>query len=349
MVDYEKLLCNIHEMQRAANEAGVALRPHTKTHKCPDLAKLQLREGGSGICVQKLGEAEVMVGAGIEDVFITNEVVEPTKIERLVKLQEKAIVKVAVDAVENAQLISKTAAATSLTVPVLIEVDSGLGRCGVPFGRKAVKLAKELLSLKGLKLEGLMTHEGHLYHVKNKRRRIVLAQRAMKRYVETASEIRKAGIDVPIVSCGSTPTATTVMHCAGITEIQPGNYVFYDLNQVELGAAKIDDCAQRVLSTVISVPSPTRCVVDVGTKAFCHDLCRFPKSLEALDIKPIQIHEEHLTLKINPRRTQFRVGDRIHFIPYHACTATNMHEEIQVIKGSEVVATWPVAARGKMR
>ena len=275
LVDHERLDQNIRRMQRLASDAGVALRPHTKAHKCPDLAKIQLAEGASGICAQKLGEAEVMVKAGIKDIFITNHIVEATKIQRLVKLEEKATVKIAVDSMGNAETISKVAS-HERPVPVLVEMESGMRRCGLPFS-SAAKLAKRISNLNGVILDGIMTYEGQVYRITNSRQRSRVAKRAAERLVELAKRIRKEGIDVPTVSCGSTPSAATVTHVPGITEIQPGNYVFYDLNQVELGVAKLDNCALRVMASVISTPGSNRVVVDAGTKAFSHDKGRFPK------------------------------------------------------------------------
>ena len=348
LVDQGILANNVKEMQQKARDAGVDLRPHTKTHKCPQLAKMQLTEGASGICVQKLGEAEVMAEAGIQDIFITNQIVQLTKIERLVKLEEKANVKVAVDSLENVKTIAKFASSAARIVPVFIEIDVGMGRCGVPFGSGPVRLAKEIVKIDGVHLEGLMTHEGHLYHVMDPKRRDTLTRRAIGRYVATANKIRKAGIEIPVVSCGSTPTATCAMRVPGITEIQPGNYVFYDLMQVELGVTKLANCAQRVLATIISNPSPNRIVVDAGVKAFCHDQCKFPKPLGVANATPNRISEEHLIVKINPRKTSLQVGEKVEFIPYHACTATNMYDQMHIVKGDEIEATWPVAARGKI-
>ena len=332
-------------MQSVADSHAVSLRPHTKTHKCPEISKLQLNEGAKGICVQKLGEAEVMVEAGVRDIFITNEIVEPTKINRLVKLQQRACVKVAVDSLENAQQVGGMAATSNRVVPVLVDVDTGMKRCGVPLGPAAVRLAKKVAETKGLRFDGLMTYEGHLYEIRNPRKRKAAAQRTLERFVRLGKRIRQGGIEVPVLSCGSTPTAEAAANVEGVTELQPGNYIFYDLMQVEEGSASLRDCAQRILTTVISSPSANRCVVDAGSKAFVHDHGKFPRILGNAKGIPIDIHEEHLTLRTG---TKFRIGDKIQFIPYHACTATNMFDQVRIVKADTVTATWPVAARGKM-
>lgn len=345
LIDREIMMHNLKRMQAMADSHGVSLRPHTKTHKCPNIAKLQLNEGASGICVQKLGEAEVMVQAGVKDIFITNEIVQPTKINRLVKLQGRACVKIAVDSLENAQQVGDIAAASNRVVPVLVDVDTGMKRCGVPLGPLAIRLAKRVAETKGLRFDGLMTFEGHLYEIRNPRKRKAVAQRTLERFVRLGKKIRKAGIDVPVLSCGSTPTAEAAASVEGITELQPGNYVFYDLMQVEEGSVSLRNCAQRILTTVISSPSEKRCVVDAGSKAFVHDQGKFPRILGDAKGTPIDIHEEHLTLRTGAK---FRIGDKIQFIPYHACTATNMFDQVHIVKGDTVTATWSVAARGKM-
>ncbi|MGA2973486.1 MAG: alanine racemase [Candidatus Bathyarchaeia archaeon] len=345
LIDREIMMQNLKRMQAMADSHGVSLRPHTKTHKCPEIAKLQLNEGASGICVQKLGEAEIMVEAGVKDIFITNEIVQPTKINRLVKLQETACVKIAVDSLENAQQVGDIAVALNRVVPVLVDVDTGMKRCGVPLGPPAIRLAKRVVETKGLRFDGLMTFEGHLYEIRNPKKRKAVAQRTIERFVRLGKKIRQAGIDVSVLSCGSTPTAEAAASVEGITELQPGNYVFYDLMQVEEGSASLRNCAQRILTTVISSPSEKRCVVDAGSKAFVHDQGEFPRILGDARGTPIDIHEEHLTLRTG---SKFRIGDKIQFIPYHACTAMNMFDQVHFAEGDEVVETWPVAARGKM-
>jgi D-serine deaminase-like pyridoxal phosphate-dependent protein len=342
-VDQERLFRNIREMQETANSAGVLLRPHSKTHNCPELAKHQLKSGATGICVQNLSQAEAMVNAGITDIFLTNEVVELTKITRLVKLQEKAIVKVAVDNEKTAKKIAKTAASEERVIPVLVDVDVGAGRCGVPFGATA-KLAKRIARLNGIRFEGLMGYEGQFYHVRNRQRREKLTRRVVARLVETARLITKSGVDVPVVSCGSTPTASAAAQVEGVTEIQPGNYVFYDLIQVELGVAKIEQCAQRVIATVISTPNRRRFVVDAGSTTFAHDQGGFPRVLGVPNAAPTEINQEHLVVRLAPQKSQrcIQVGDRVEFVPYHACTATSMFDRIYLTKDKQVITTWAV-------
>jgi D-serine deaminase-like pyridoxal phosphate-dependent protein len=283
-----------------------------------------------------------MVNAGIDDVFIANEVVEPVKIERLVKLQEKGAVKVAVDDPINAEQIAKTATSQEKIVPVLVDVDVGAGRCGVPF-EEAPKLAKKISEMKGLRFDGLMGYEGQFYNVANRQRREKLTKRLIARLVETAKLIARSGLDVPIVGCGTTPTASAAAQVEGVTEIQPGNYVFYDLMQVEMDVATEEQCAQHILATVISTPNSKRFVVDAGVTTFANDQGKFPKILGMQSVTPMEMNQEHLIMRINAKVARLHVGDKLEFLPYHACSATNLFDQFYLTKEDKVVATWNVA------
>jgi len=343
LADRSRMIRNIEAMQRLTRKAGVNLRPHAKTHKSADLAKLQIEHGAVGICVQKVGEAEALVSSGIDDIFVTNEIVEASKIRRLVQLLEKARLKVAVDSLENAQMFGETAAATGKIIPVFIEVDCGMKRCGVQ-PAEAAKLAEKIRQVKAIKLEGIMTYDGHLYHVPPSKRQRA-AFEAISKVVGAAREIQESLGGANCVSCGSTPTAETVANIPGVTEIQPGNYIFYDGMQIEIGSAQADQCALSVLATVVSKPTPGRVVVDAGIKAFSFDGCKFPKPIGQRSLRPFEIYEEHLALK-GPNK--LKVGDKIEFLPYHACTTVNMHDKLLLTEGEEVVGSCPITARGRI-
>jgi len=345
LIDQQKLVRNITYMQKIADSSGVTLRPHIKTHKCPEIAKLQVKAGAKGICAQKLGEAEVMVQAGFQDILIPNEIVQPTKINRLVEMQEKATIKVAVDSIENAESIGKIAASHGRTISVYVDVDVGMKRCGIPLGPSVVKFSKKIATVKGLSLEGLTTYEGHLYKIKNVKQREKAATRIIKQYVDVGNRLRKAGVEIPKICCASTLTATVTAKVPGVSELHPGNYIFYDLMQVERGSTTFENCAQSVLTTVISTPANDRCVVDAGSKAFVNDQCRFPRALDA-DLSPYSITEEHVACTM--KKTKLHVGDKVRFVPYHACTATNMFNQLYIVNGDDVIENWPVSARGKM-
>jgi D-serine deaminase-like pyridoxal phosphate-dependent protein len=208
------------------------------------------------------------------------------------------------------------------------------------------KFSKKVATIKGLHLEGLTTYEGHLYRIKDVKQRAVAATRIIKQYVEVGNRLRKAGVEIPTICCASTLTAAVTAKVPGVSELHPGNYVFYDLMQVERGSAVFENCAQSVLTTVISTPTTDRCVVDAGSKAFVNDQCMFPRALQHADLTPFSITEEHLACTM--KKTKLRVGDKVQFVPYHACTATNMFDQLYLVNGDEVVENWPISARGKM-
>ena len=351
LIDYDKMLKNIIAMQNVADESEIALRPHIKTHKCPQIAKLQQTRGALGVCTQTLGESEVMIASGLKNVFLTNHVVGKSKIDRLIKLEMAGSVQVAVDSLTNVRKIGAVSQTCSQTVPVLLEVNVGMGSywCGVPVGRNVVNLAREISRVKGVLLIGVMTYEGVLpYRVTDQRRRTKVVQKLIAKLVRCAEEIRKNGQEIEVVSCGSTSTAKAAASVPGVTEIQPGNYVFYDLDQVKMGSANLENCALTVQSTVISMPGTNTVVVDAGIKAFCHDQGMFPRIVNSPGLTPIEIYEEQLVLRSTARARKLQIGDKLEFIPFHACTASNMHDQFNVARGDEVVATWPIAARGKM-
>jgi D-serine deaminase-like pyridoxal phosphate-dependent protein len=207
-------------------------------------------------------------------------------------------------------------------------------------------LARKVSAIKGIRLRGITTYEGHLYKIRSVKQRSSAANRIIKRYVEVGNRIRKSGVELDQICCGSTLSTPTVASIPGVTELHPGNYVFYDLMQVDRGSTSFENCAQRILTTVISTPSSDRCVVDAGSKAFVNDQCMFPRALGYPDLTPYSMTEEHLAL--SRKRSKVHVGDKVQFVPYHACTATNMFEQLHLVKGDEVLATWPVSARGKL-
>jgi D-serine deaminase-like pyridoxal phosphate-dependent protein len=175
-----------------------------------------------------------------------------------------------------------------------------------------------------------------------------LTKRLIARLVRTAKLIAKSGLDVPTVSCGTTPTASAAAGVEGVTEIQPGNYVFYDLMQVEMGVVTEDKCAQHVLTTVISTPTPRRFVVDAGVTTFARDQARFPKVLNVPSATPTEMNQEHLIIRINPKAMRVQVGNKLEFLPYHACSVANLFDQIHLTKEENVIATWDVTPQRKL-
>jgi len=352
VIDLDIMQKNISEMANIAKNSGVQLRPHVKTHKVPEIASMQLKAGANGIACAKLGEAEVMVDAiGVNDIFIANLIVGEQKIERLLKLSEKARISVGVDSVNVAQPISDSAKKRGVKIPVIIKVDTGLHRIGVPHGEPAVELAKKIDKMAGLVFGGIYTHEGHAYGLTEPNQAKSLALEAGQMMIQTAEMIRKAGIEVKTISVGSTPTARISCTINGITEVRPGTYIFNDYFEMRLGVATENDCALTILATVISVPADERAVIDAGTKSFTSDKAQafgvYGLIKGMPDVSLVRAYEEHGVL--NTPKNKFRVGDKVEIIPNHVCPAVNLFDELVALRNDKVEAIWKVSARGKLK
>ncbi len=354
LVDIDVLEHNIAEMQEVARATRVRLRPHTKTHKCPDIARMQLAAGATGITVAKLGEAEVMVEAGIDDVLVAYPIVGERKLERLRALAEKARVCVTTDSVEVAEGIGRVGRDLGRDVPLLIEVDTGLHRLGRPPGTPSVELVKELTGVKGVEVLGLLTHAGHAYRSTSPEELRTAAEREGRDLVETAERSAAAGFPLREISVGSTPTARIVAGIVGVTEIRPGTYVFNDVQQMRLGVATEATCAARVLTTVVAHPTDERFVLDAGTKAFTSDGGDGPpfpgrgvvagRPQLVLDF----LNEEH-AVGHRTGTDDVHIGDRLEVIPLHVCSTVNMFDEAAGVRGGEIARTFTIAGRGRMR
>jgi D-serine deaminase-like pyridoxal phosphate-dependent protein len=354
VVDLDIMEKNINDMADFANSAGVKLRPHIKTHKVPEIASMQLKAGANGITCAKLGEVEVMIDSiAVDDIFIANQIVGDEKIQRLLKLSEKAKISVGVDSIEVAQPISDSAFKRGIKIPVIIKIDTGLQRTGVLYGKPAVELAKKIVQMHGLLLAGIYTHEGHVYNVTgfDEVRQVGLESGQMM--IETADMMRKSGIDVETISVGATPSAKITCTVNGITETRPGTYVFNDYFEIKLGVAKEEDCALTILATVISVPTGDRAVIDAGTKSLTSDKAQafgvYGLIKGMPDVKLIRAYEEHGVLKIDPSKAKLKVGDKLEVIPNHVCPAVNLFDELVVVRNDCVETMWKVSARGKLR
>ncbi len=352
LVDLDRLEANLDRAAAAARAADLKLRPHTKTHKTPQIAQLQLARGAAGITVAKIGEAEVMADAGIDDIFIANQIVGPLKIERLLALAERARVSVAVDSTDAAAPLSSASAQRGLRFPVLIEVDIGLQRCGVP-PERVLDLVREINTLPGLNLAGLFTYPGQVYASRSENEVAGIAAYECRIMGDLARQVTPIAQVADRISGGSTPTLPHYFADCGLTEIRSGSYVFNDRTQIDRWAAKPENCALTVLATVVSSPEPGRAVLDAGSKSLAADLA--PDSPGHGVLKEdnaallIKLNEEHGFLDLSQAQLKLRVGDKVEVIPNHACVVANLFDEMAAVRGSEVVETWPIAARGKLR
>jgi D-serine deaminase-like pyridoxal phosphate-dependent protein len=356
VLDLDTVRSNITRVAAMAREAGVSLRPHTKTHKLPELARLQLEAGAAGVQVAKLGEAEVMAAAGVGDILVGYPLVGDRKLARLCDLAERVAVSVTVDSDETARGVARAARARGLTIPVLLELDTGMHRLGVAPGRAAVQVAERVAALEGVALRGVFTHEGHVYtqgrDPSEKERLTIEACRAT---VETAEEIRGRGLEAPVVSVGSAGTFRFAIRCPGVTEVRPGTYVFNDRSQVAQGAAGPDDLAAFVIATVVSRPAADRVVVDVGSKVLSSDRMLVPDPPLSFgsvwghdDWELVRLSEEHGVVAVPPAAA-VRVGDRVAIVPNHVCPVINLASAVTVVENGQAAGRWTVAARGMVQ
>jgi D-serine deaminase-like pyridoxal phosphate-dependent protein len=361
VVDRRRLLANIDRVQRLADEAGMRLRPHAKTHKSPVIARWQIDRGAIGICCAKVGEAEVFAAAGITDIRLPYPV-HPSNAARLLALLDRgAAISIIVDHPAVAGGWSDAMRAAGRTLDVLVKVDVGFHRCGIdPDAPGALGFLERVASLPGLRLRGLLSHAGHAYGARSAEELEAIAAREAAMLFDLRDRAAAAGLALDELSVGATPTLASSARQRGLTELRPGNYVYYDRAQVGLGSAALGDCAMTVLATVVSKPARDRLILDCGSKTLSTDAARgypvppgygavFAAGGDRLDDALIveRLSEEHATVRV-AGATTLEPGDRVRVLPNHACLVANMVDEIHLVEGDAVVDTLPVAARGKI-
>jgi D-serine deaminase-like pyridoxal phosphate-dependent protein len=353
VLDLDVVRANVARAAAMAREAGVALRPHTKTHKLPQIALMQLAAGAVGVQVAKLGEAEVMADAGVTDILVGYPIVGGQKLARLAELAQRVSISVTVDSDEVAAGLSRIASERGLVLRALLELDTGMHRLGVLPGPEAVELAERVAALPGLELAGVFAHEGHVYvQGRDPAEKERLTFESCRAAVETAEEIRGRGIAAPVVSVGSAGTFRFAIRCPGVTEVRPGTYVFNDRSQLAQGSATDADLAAFTVATVVARPASDRVVVDAGSKVLTSDRMLVPDAPVSFgrvwghdDWDLVRLSEEHGVLEVPPE-ADVAVGDRLAIVPNHVCPAINLASFVTVVEGGEVAGRWPVAARG---
>lgn len=341
VIDMDKVERNIARIQNACDDAGVANRPHIKTHKNPTIAKMQVAAGAKGITCQKLGEAEIMANAGIDDILISYNLLGEEKMARLGALQAKANMTVAADNSTVVAGLPKAAAASGRPLSVVVECDTGRKRAGVETPAEAVALAREIAASKGLEFAGFMMYPTETGWAD-----------AQKFYDEALAGVRAHGLDAKIVSTGGTPNLKNLGKLKGGTEHRFGTYIYNDRMQVAAGVAGWDDCALHIYSTVVSRAAPERGILDAGSKTLTTDtggLDGHGLILEHPEAKIAKFAEEHGFLDLSRSNTRPNVGDIVRIVPNHVCVVVNMMDEVVMVRGEEIIGTLPVAARGKLR
>ncbi len=340
-VDLDAVERNIARMQGYCDEHGLAFRPHIKTHKLPAIAHMQVRAGAVGITCQKLGEAEVMEAAGLDDILLTFPLVGAAKAERLAALAGEARVAVVGDSAEVARGLSPALVRTRAEVGFLVEVDTGFARTGVQTPEDAADLAALADSLPGLRFDGLMTYP-------------TLPGTGAKLRA-TIDAITARGLEVRTVSAGGTPTFFSNHDVPEVTEVRAGTYVYGDRSCIANGSVPLEDCALRIRATVVSRPTDERAILDAGSKTLTNDPAEEASGgghgliVEYPEARVYALSEEHGHVDLSACTERPGVGEVVTVIPNHACGCTNLHDEVAVHRGGRVVGLWPVAARGKLR
>ena len=341
LIDLDRAEANLKRAQDAADKAGIALRPHIKTHKLAYFAKKQVELGAVGITVQKLGEAEVMADAGLTDLLLTFNIIGPKKLARLSALHDRVTIRVVADSADCVGGLAATFTDPARPLGVFVECDTGMGRCGVQSPEAAVALARKIIAAPGLKFAGLMTYPAAGKY-----------QAAVQWLAGAKSAFSAAGIDLPAITTGGTPDIWHMDEATRVaTEYRPGTYIYMDRSQVAAGAATFDDCALTVLATVVSRPTENRAIIDAGSKALTSDLLGLVGHgyvVEYPDAKVVGLSEEHGTLDVSACATKPRIGDTVRIIPNHCCPVTNLFDKVNLIRNGELVETVAVAARGRV-
>jgi D-serine deaminase-like pyridoxal phosphate-dependent protein len=342
VIDMDRVERNIARIQAACDTASVANRPHIKTHKSPLLATMQVAAGAKGITCQKLGEAEVMAEAGIDDILISYNLIGDEKMARLAALQAKANMTVAADNSTVIAGLPQAAASSGRPLSVVVECDTGRKRAGVETPGEAIALAREIAGSKGLKFAGFMLYPTETGWTE-----------AQKFFDEALAGVRAHGLDAAMVSTGGSPNLKNLGKLKGATEHRPGTYIYNDRMQVAAGVASWDDCALNIYSTVVSRAGPDRGILDAGSKTLTSDtgggLEGHGLILEHPEAKIARFAEEHGFLDLARSNTRPVVGDVVRIVPNHVCVVVNMMDEVVMVRGDEIVGVLPVAARGKLR
>jgi D-serine deaminase-like pyridoxal phosphate-dependent protein len=343
-VDLDILAHNIRKMQAYCDGHKIRFRPHVKTHKIPEIARMQREAGATGIVCQKLTEAEVFANAGFSDILIPYNLVGPPKVRRLTALAQRIQVSAAADSAVTVQGIAEGAQAAGVEIPLLIECDTGGQRAGVQSPEEVLELAQTIARLKGVCFAGMMTFP--------------TGDRTAPFLQAALDLLKRAGISAPVVSGGGTPQSWTAHGVPQLTEHRAGTYVYNDHNTMAAGTCTQDEVSLHVHATVVSRPTAERAILDSGSKTLSSDLHKDARRgngrsyglvVEYPDAVIHALSEEHAVVDLSACKARPAIGERVRVIPNHCCVVSNLHDEIHGVRGGRVEVTWRVAARGTVR
>ena len=354
LIDRERTEDNIRMMQERADSLGLKLRPHIKTHRMPYFAKMQVEAGAAGIACAKIGEAEVMADAGINDIFIANEVVGIDKYERLRDLHRRIHVRIGIDNKIQLAQMEQVFASEEKPLEVLMEYEVGEVRSGIVEDVQLIELVDAIKKCNHVVLKGIFSHEGHTYKADNAEDCVRKANIAYERTVRAANMIRDLGVDIDTVSIGATPSIMNGAYLEGITELRLGTYIFFDVGQSK-AINDFSHCAATVLASVISKPHGERVVMDSGAKALVSQnrptgICATKgfgaiKGAEHINIE--NLFDEHAVLNSAEFRDMVEIGDKVEVIPSHICPTVNLYDKAYLVSEGKIIDEIPVECRGK--
>jgi D-serine deaminase-like pyridoxal phosphate-dependent protein len=358
VIDIERVRRNAQRMSQRLKDWGVDLRPHVKTHKCVEVARIQTEGHSGAVTVSTLAEARAFANHGFTRITYAVPI-EPGKFSEAIELSRSCDdLSLITDDTEVPDLLNAEAKKENVNLSVFLKVDCGYHRCGVePTAAEALEIPRRIASASNLRFAGILTHAGHSYHSQSHDELLKLARHERDLMTEFAIKLRKEIGDVPIISIGSTPTITTVDHLEGIDEVRPGNYIFFDAFQAKLGSCKIDDCALTVLASVVHRDASRRkVIVDAGAIALSKDRgavefdpqCGFGNvlNLEGTDLGVVvnEMSQEHGAIQTSDDSVfdQLKIGTRVRVLANHSCLTAAQHTHYNVLEGERVVDQWKV-------
>ena len=358
LIDRERLMKNLKDMQIYAEQSGVRLRPHTKTHKMPAIARMQLDAGACGIAVAKTGEAEVMAENGMDDIFIANEIVGEQKLRRIAALAKRGVrISFGVDTPCQIEAAERIFAEEKTCVSALIEIEVGENRSGVIEEADFLRLLETFRTCSFVRFGGIFSHDGNSYGAKDLDALRAISDGAQRRTLRFAQLAQEQGMPCETVSYGATPTFMNhVLILPGITELRPGTYALMDASQAN-AIGTLDRCAATVLATVISKPTALRAILDVGAKGLTmqsrtEGICACEGKGTIFEMPEVHIEkvfDEHAIINDRAFHDRVQVGDKVRIIPVHICPVCNLYDRAYLISGGEVVQELEIACRGKLQ
>jgi len=356
LIDKNIMLKNIIDMQKKANQLGLNLRPHTKTHKMPKISKIQVNKGASGIAVAKIGEAEVMASYELSDIFIANEIVGEDKLRRVRNLKEKIDISVGVDSPFHINQLNKIFKEKNMIIDVLIEIEVGEKRSGVTNEEKFIELVELIKKSPYVNLKGIFSHDGHSYGANSVKEIEDIFMKAQKDTLYYANIAKKLNYPLEVISIGSTPSFMFDFEILeGITEIRIGTYVFMDVIQGNI-ISTYDKCAATVLTTIISKPTSERMVTDAGAKALTMQgkdsglgkTSGIGVVKDAHDIFIEKVYDEHGVINNKEFNSKINIGDKIEVFPNHICPVVNLYDKAYLVSDGNIIEEIEISARGKI-